>query len=147
MMGEVTTLVGRHWLQVSGWSLLPRIAGKFALGFVDGVMADLTYQEAARLLGSPHYQEVNWTQALFAGVVGGIAKQFTKMCFPAGTPVATEQGLRPIETVRAGARVWGYDLRTYQWRLCEVLETHQRTCDGTMIYLTVRDEVLAATDQ
>lgn len=51
-----------------------------------------------------------------------------KSCFPAGTPVATSEGLRPIETIRAGDRVWAYDLVASQWRLCRVKEPVVAPC-------------------
>src|SRR5262249_25856989 len=36
----------------------------------------------------------------------------TFTCVARGTLVATERGARPIEEVRVGDRVWGYDTRT-----------------------------------
>ena len=42
-------------------------------------------------------------------------------CFPAGTLVATSDGLRPIESIVAGQRVWAFDLITSQWLLRHVL--------------------------
>ena len=50
-------------------------------------------------------------------------------CFPAGTPVATEQGMKPIEQIRVGDRVWAKDvatgeghLRTVNWLFNKVAE-------------------------
>jgi hypothetical protein len=48
-----------------------------------------------------------------------------KNCFPAGTPVSTEQGHKPIEEVQAGDRVWAYSLATGQWTLRPVMETYE----------------------
>jgi Pretoxin HINT domain len=41
-------------------------------------------------------------------------------CFPAGTPVATEDGLKPIEQIRVGDRVWAKDIETGQSHLRKV---------------------------
>jgi hypothetical protein len=48
-----------------------------------------------------------------------------KNCFPAGTPVSTERGQKPIEEVQAGDRVWAYSLPTGQWTLRPVMETYE----------------------
>jgi hypothetical protein len=48
-----------------------------------------------------------------------------KNCFPAGTPVSTESGQRPIEEVRAGDRVWAYSLSEGKWQLRPVTETYE----------------------
>ena len=41
-------------------------------------------------------------------------------CFLAGTLVSTPEGLRRIEEILSGDRVWGYDLRRGEWRGCVV---------------------------
>ena len=46
-------------------------------------------------------------------------------CFAAGTLVMTEPGLRPIELVREGDRVWALDLATQERCLKPVLKTFQ----------------------
>jgi hypothetical protein len=53
-------------------------------------------------------------------------------CFPAGTPVSTEIGLRNIESVRAGERVWAYEQFTH---------VH----DGELVRVTVAGDVIEST--
>jgi len=66
-------------------------------------------------------------------------------CFPAGTVIATEQGLRPIETIQASDRVWAFDLIAGKWRLCFVVETYAYEHDGDLVTLTVAGEAIEAT--
>jgi RHS repeat-associated protein len=66
-------------------------------------------------------------------------------CFPADTLVATSDGLRPIESVRSGELVWGYDLATREWTLHPVLETFEQNFLGNLVEVTVAGEVIAAT--
>jgi RHS repeat-associated protein len=68
-----------------------------------------------------------------------------KSCFPAGTLVATEFGLRAIEAVAAGERVWAFDLVTGEWRLCPVLHTYHLDYSGRVAAVTVAGEVIEAT--
>jgi hypothetical protein len=56
-------------------------------------------------------------------------------CFPAGTPVATEHGEKPIEAIRVGDRVWAKDLRTGQ--------SHLRTVNW--LFDKVADRLLTIT--
>jgi hypothetical protein len=66
-------------------------------------------------------------------------------CFPTGTLIATEHGLRPIETIQASDRVWAFDLIAGKWRLCFVVETYAYEHDGDLVTLTVADEAIEAT--
>ncbi len=77
--------------------------------------------------------------------VDDAAQQALRNCFPAGTPVATEFGSKPIETVRSGERVWSYDVVTSQWKLCHVMETFERHYDGHSVLVSVADETVEAT--
>ena len=43
-------------------------------------------------------------------------------CFVAGTPVKTEHGLRPIEEIKAGDKVYAYDHATETWVLANVVK-------------------------
>jgi hypothetical protein len=60
-------------------------------------------------------------------------------CFVAGTPVSTEHGLRPIERVRVGERVWSFNHRTGGWELKPVLRLFRNDYDGELFTLTVAD--------
>ncbi len=66
-------------------------------------------------------------------------------CFPAGTLVHTEGGLRAIEGVEAGERVWAVDQATGGWKLCEVRERFERMNDGPMVTLAVGGEAFRCT--
>jgi hypothetical protein len=66
-------------------------------------------------------------------------------CFVAGTPVSTEHGLRPIESVRVGDRVWSFNHRTGGWELKPVLRLFRNDYDGELFTLTVAGTSLTAT--
>jgi hypothetical protein len=66
-------------------------------------------------------------------------------CFPAGTPVSTEQGLRPIQEVRAGDRVWAFDHATESWQLRAVLECYQSRHEGDFVIIEVAGETITST--
>ena len=67
-----------------------------------------------------------------------------KSCFPAGTPVATSEGLRPIETIQSGNLVWAYDLVASNWRLCPVMP-YNLMYKGILIIMTVAGETIEST--
>jgi hypothetical protein len=76
----------------------------------------------------------------------GAGKWFKdKFCFVAGTLVGTEAGLRPIEAVRKGERVWAYDFGAGTWRLCVVEETLRRHYTGDLVTLAVSGEEITST--
>ena len=68
-------------------------------------------------------------------------------CFPAGTQVATAEGLRPIESIVAGQRVWAYDLIASQWQLRHVLRAYSRPCEGNAASVTVAEETIESTSR
>jgi hypothetical protein len=68
-------------------------------------------------------------------------------CFPAGTPVATAAGLRPIESVVEGQLVWAYDLIASEWQLRRVLRTYSRPCEGYAATVTVAGETINSTSR
>jgi hypothetical protein len=73
--------------------------------------------------------------ALFAIGAGLIARGLPAVkallkacnCFPAGTPVATEHGEKPIEQIRAGDRVWSRNSETGRAELHTVVGLFQKT--------------------
>ncbi len=67
------------------------------------------------------------------------------VCFPAGTPVHTTSGLKPIEQIAVGDRVWAYDHRRLEWVERDVLEVFQPIHHGAMVTLHVRGETIRAT--
>ncbi len=67
------------------------------------------------------------------------------VCFPAGTPVHTTAGLKPIERIEAGERVWAYDHVRLQWAEREVVEVFQHLNEGPVATIRVDGETLRAT--
>lgn len=74
-----------------------------------------------------------------------LAKKLLKTCvfacFPAGTPVHTEQGLRNIEEIQPGDRVWSYNNRTGETALQDVVEVQQNESDHTITLYTAEGEI------
>ena len=66
-------------------------------------------------------------------------------CFPAGTLISTECGQRPIESIRAGERVWSMDLKDGQWKLRHVMETFTRVSDDNLLSVIFRDGSIQVT--
>jgi RHS repeat-associated protein len=83
------------------------------------------------------------------GKLGRIGSLFggssSPSCFVAGTPVATEAGLRLIEVVREGENVWSYDFKKGEWFLKPVLSTMRRDFEGTIVSLGVGSETIRST--
>lgn len=65
-------------------------------------------------------------------------------CFIAGTPVATEDGNQPIETIRAGDCVWAWNEETGEVALKQVVETYINETDE-LIHLTINGEEIVTT--
>lgn len=78
-------------------------------------------------------------------LAGGTATFVAKSCFPAGTPVHTSEGLKAIERVAVGDRVWAYDHKQLCWAEREVVEIYQLLHRGTMATIRVEGETLRAT--
>jgi serpin B len=66
-------------------------------------------------------------------------------CFPPGTQVLTEHGLRPIETVVAGTRVYACDLETGAWSLTNVVEQQYFLYEGDMVTIRFGNDAIQAT--
>jgi hypothetical protein len=86
------------------------------------------------------------TAAVEAGAVEAPAARGLS-CFPAGTRVATVEGLRPIESIVARQRVWAYDLIASRWQLRHVLRTYSRPCEGNAASVTVAGETIDSTSR
>ncbi len=67
-------------------------------------------------------------------------------CFPAGTPVSTAGGLKPIEQVEAGEEVWAFDLAASQWRLCPVIQRLSAARRDALVAIKVAGETIRSTD-
>jgi len=66
-------------------------------------------------------------------------------CFPSGTEVHTDRGLRPIETVDAGTKVYACDLATGKWTLASVVERLSVLYEGDMITIHFDQNSIQAT--
>ena len=87
-------------------------------------------------------------EAAVRAIVNRTSTTFAQLsCFPAGTLVATADGLRPIESIVAGERVWAYDLIASEWKLRHVLRTYSRPCGGSAAAVTVAGETIDSTSR
>ena len=68
-------------------------------------------------------------------------------CFPAGTLVATKEGLRPIEAIRPDDQLWAFDLVTSEWRLCQHRKPYSRLYKGMLVLTTIDGDTTEATWQ
>lgn len=66
-------------------------------------------------------------------------------CFPAGTWVAVEDGLEPIEAIREGDQVWAFDHEKGQWQLRRVLATFAQVHTAEFVTITVAGETIEST--
>jgi hypothetical protein len=66
-------------------------------------------------------------------------------CFPAGTLVSAQEGLKPIEQVRAGQMVWAFDQASEIWRLCPVVDCYESHYQGDLVVLDIAGEVIEST--
>ena len=62
-------------------------------------------------------------------------------CFPAGTKVHTDEGLKNIEDIQAGDRVQSYNEETGEQSLQEVLQTDVRESDHTVELYTDGEKI------
>ena len=66
------------------------------------------------------------------------------VCFVAGTLIDAEDGLRPIEEIKAGDYVWAWDEETGEVSLKPVLETYIRECNE-LVHLSFGEEEITCT--
>ena len=65
-------------------------------------------------------------------------------CFPAGTKINTAFGLKNIEDIKTGDRVWSYDELTGETGLQEIVQTMVRESDHT-VELYTKEEIIETT--
>lgn len=65
-------------------------------------------------------------------------------CFVAGTQVLTEQGLKNIEDIQVGEKVYSYNRETKEYELNKVLDTIKNIADS-FVELTIGDEKVKCT--
>ena len=100
-----------------------------AFNWTRGLFQDKESQEVAAYM--------LWREQLIATVLaamednefGEITVQLEPQCFVAGTPVATEDGLKPIEEIKQGDKVWAWNEVTDEMTLRPVLNRfiHRRS--------------------
>jgi len=103
-------------------------------------------QTALKGLGKAGFKKLS-KEALKKSI-DDVAKKLFKTCvfacFPAGTPVHTEFGIKNIEDIRIGDRVWAYDEDTDTLGLQLVVNTTENESDHT-ISLYTETEVIETT--
>ena len=65
-------------------------------------------------------------------------------CFPAGSKINTDSGLKNIEEIKAGNKVWSYNELTGETRFQEIVGTMVRESDHT-VELYMEDEIIETT--
>jgi hypothetical protein len=136
---------------IPGGGALMTVGGLVGLGYtvknyVESIQPDWSAADHAKVL-----------LPLGAGIVGGMSpgarRDFARgqaqgeaaqvrvlgNCFPAGTPVATLQGLKPIERIGPGEAVWSFDFRSGQWVRCRVEINHSAVYEGQFVTLRFAD--------
>lgn len=84
-------------------------------------------------------------QALMAGLTALAKTRVCVLaCFPAGTPVAVEDGQKNIEDIEVGDRVWSRHEETGELALKRVVTTQQRETDH-LLHLGLGEERLSTT--
>lgn len=99
------------------------------------------------MTGDPgQFQQYTGSFAMTAVIAKGMeyAKNLAN-CFVAGTPVSTEEGLRPIEAIRPGDRVWAFNHRLGAWQLKTVLQNFVRDYRADMVHVSSGGETIEAT--
>jgi RHS repeat-associated protein len=81
-----------------------------------------------------------------AGAVAGRTRGARpRVCFPAGTPVSVESGLKPIQEVVQGELAWAYDLTRGEWVLRKVVECYRHEYEGDLVSVSVAGEAVEST--
>jgi len=118
----------------------------FVLGAVDAAMRSPTWEQGWQV-GIVQITQAGVISGMIGGVTGGAIGAVHRVlyCFPAGTPVSTENGLAPIESLTEGQRVWTFNFRHGDWELQPVLHRFEHAYHGDMITLRIGSETLEST--
>ncbi len=86
------------------------------------------------------------TETLASCDCGKVNEAGESMCFVAGTPVATEEGEKTIENLKAGDKVWTWNEETGERELHEITSTSQRVA-SELIEIQVGNTSIIATPE
>jgi hypothetical protein len=108
--------------------------------------AKVIAESAMKGLGKVGFKKL--TKQALKDSIDDVAKKLLKTCvfacFPAGTPVHTEYGIKNIEDIQIGDLVWAYDEDTVTTTLQPVVDIMQNESDHT-ISLYTETEVIETT--
>ncbi len=76
--------------------------------------------------------------------LAGLGKKCVEACFPAGTLVAAEHGLVPIETIQIGQRVWSQNAASGEVGLQTVTATKTALIDSLWGLQTAQETILSS---
>ena len=100
-------------------------------------------KEALQGLGKAAFKKLS-KEALQSSI-DDVAKKLMKTCvfacFPAGTPVHTEHGVKNIESITAGDKVWAFNEDTGEIALQEVVHIIERETDHTLELITETETI------
>ena len=139
--GEVSKV---SWTGAIADTVMNLALGQAAKGIVRGV------KHAGKLFGSVGGKLANTRVGLSIGrgTSSAYHATMTKLklhCFPEGTLVHTESGLRPIEELEAGDLVWSVDPDSGKWSPQSVVEPLVNDYSGDLISITVAGETIEGT--
>jgi len=109
------------------------------------VTAKMAAQKAVQLSA----KAVALKQGLKKGIKGlaaKIPKLSVTSCFPAGTPIAIQDGYKPIEQIQKGDLVWAWHEQTADLALRPVVQTIKKQSDA-LVEIRVGNETLQATPE
>jgi hypothetical protein len=124
-------------------------AGSLALSVVTfGLSPNFSSVKQAFKGSKKAASEVGQQVAKHGDEAADLARQACKVdgCFPGGTLVSSELGLRPIETIQVGDRVWSLDMIRERWELRPVSKIGGFEYEGGIIRLQIAGEILESTD-
>jgi RHS repeat-associated protein len=125
------------------------VAGAGGLGAAADVGAEVFADyliEAYDLKGLEQYDLFTQQANLEAGTDIYIRSRTQTPCFTAGTLIATELGLRPIETLKAGDKVWAIGQGTAEVALKPITQTFSNEV-SELVVLTIGNETIETTQE
>jgi predicted GIY-YIG superfamily endonuclease len=141
------------------WDVASVVAGAFTFGAATAAMMGAktgvraAVKAATKVAAKGVSKQLAAAAAATAALKNGLnnlsiktLKTCVTACFPAGTPVATAGGLRPIDQLTVGDPVWASDENTGAVALKPITEVFRRQAD-VLVRLRVSGETLTATPE